>query len=267
MATVVMQDGTEYNVSVLLGDGDSNTKTRKSDKAGLGYMTVSLSLSPANESGYEVCGSRSPGCTKACLFTAGLGAFANVKKGRIAKTRLFFQNREEFKRMLFAELDKWNKKAKKKGLTLACRLNVLSDIMWEKMFPDLFTTFGDVQFYDYTKHYKRAVAYCADKEGIFGSGNFPPNYHLTFSRSETNDNDVLSLIMLNGAINIAVVFDSKELPEQWRSRKVVNGDETDLRFLDEQSTIIGLYAKGRARKDESGFVVNTRRVPLEMAVV
>ncbi len=262
MAIVKMQDGTDYDVKVLLADGDSNTKTRKSDKAGKGYLTVSLSLSPANESGYEVCASRSPGCTKGCLFTAGFGRYSNVKRGRIAKTRLFFQNREIFKEMLFAELTKWNAKAKKKGMILACRLNIVSDIMWEKMFPELFTTFADVQFYDYTKHAKRMMGFelsrvCND------STFFPLNYHLTFSRSETNQWEV-SKIACEKHSNIAVVFDSKEFPEYYAGRKVVNGDETDLRFLDPEGTIVGLYNKGEAKKDESGFVVNTGRIPLEV---
>jgi hypothetical protein len=35
---------------------------------------------------------------------------------------------------------------------------------------------------------------------------------------------------------------------------VFNGDESDLRFLDPQGVIVGLYAKGKAKKDTSGFV-------------
>lgn len=260
MPVVRMPDGSNYDVKVLLADGDSNTKTRKSDKADRGYLTVSLSLSPANESGYEVCASRSPGCTHSCIYTSGFGQYDMVRNARIAKTRLFFQKRTLFKKMLCRELKKWNAKAKRKGLTLACRLNVFSDIQWEKVFPKLFTEFADIQFYDYSKHFKRAISYCILKK----FNKFPPNYHLTFSRSETNDADVEALIQTNASINIAVVFDSKVLPAQWGNRQVVNGDETDLRFLDPPGTIVGLYAKGNGKRDTSGFVVSTNRLALEV---
>lgn len=244
---VEMQDGSLYTVHSLLANGDSNTKLRKSNASGVGYLTVGLSLSPARESGYEMCASRSPGCTEACLFTAGFGVYENVKIARIAKTRLFFQDRAVFKKMLFTELDKWERKARKQGKRLACRLNIVSDAMWEVHFPELFTTFPNVQFYDYTKHYLRTIKYC---EGLL-----PKNYHLTFSRSETNDNEVNQIIKADLPINIAVVFDRKELPLMWRSRFVINGDKTDLRFLDLPHTIVGLYAKGKGKKDNSGFVI------------
>jgi hypothetical protein len=260
MATVRMPDGSDYEVKVLLADGDSNTKLRKSDKAQRGYLTVGLSLAPANESGYEVCASRSPGCTRSCIFTSGFGVYDNVKRSRIAKTVLFFEQREVFKAMLRKELHKWRAKANKQGKVLACRLNVFSDILWERIFPELFTEFADVQFYDYTKHGKRLVS----------PYSLPKNYHLTFSRSECNDDSVSVIMAMNPKANIAVVFDSKELPRNWRPnnplvkpRKVINGDETDLRFLDESGTIVGLYAKGKGKKDESGFVVSTK-IPLEV---
>lgn len=255
MVAVLMQDGSTYDVKTLLSHGDSNTKLRKSNSKSVEYLTVGLSLSPAKESGYEMCGSRSPGCTKACLYTSGIGVYENTKRARIAKTRLFHQDRTLFKQMLFAELSKWASKARKQGKQLACRLNVVSDVMWEKVFPELFTVFPDVQFYDYTKHVRRALTYSVARKT--GDSSFPHNYHLTFSRSETNDDDVSFLIENDCPINIAVVFDSKELPEWWNGRKVINGDETDLRFLDESDTIIGLYAKGQGKKDTSGFVVQS----------
>jgi hypothetical protein len=256
MIAVRMADGSTYNVSVLLSKGDSNTKLRKSDNSGKGYKTVGLSLSPANESGYQTCSSSSAGCRRACLFTAGYGVYEPVRKARIAKTRLFFQDRPTFKKMLISELTTWQRRVNRKGYKLACRLNVVSDIAWEKMMPELFTLFPNVQFYDYTKHYARAR--------LYSLGNFPSNYYLTFSRSENNQKYVDNLIADNCKINIAVVFDSHELPAYFLKRSVINGDETDLRFLDEPGTIVGLYAKGRARKDESGFVVPTNRISLEV---
>ena len=58
----------------------------------------------------------------------------------------------------------------------------------------------------------------------------------------------------SNGMNVAVVF-RKELPATYLGRKVINGDETDLRFLDEKNVIVGLKAKGKAKKDTSGFVV------------
>ncbi len=246
MVPVLMADGTTYNVNNLLGKGDSNAKLNKSDKAGKGYKTVGLSLAPANTSGYEVCASRSPGCTKSCIFTSGHGAMRPVQQARIAKTRLFYSQRDTFYNMLVKELHNANKTAKKAGMILACRLNVFSDLQWEKIFPDLFTEFSDVQFYDYTKHAKRM--------GAFQRGEIPANYHLTFSRSETNDFDV-SYLLLMPKVNITVVF-QKELPAEYKGREVINGDETDLRFLDKQGVIVGLKAKGQGKKDKTGFIVS-----------
>ena len=36
---------------------------------------------------------------------------------------------------------------------------------------------------------------------------------------------------------------------------VVDGDETDLRFMDGAGKIVGLKEKGLAKKDETGFVL------------
>lgn len=255
MVAVSMADGSTYNVNTVLANGDTNAKLTKSNASGKGYLTVALSLSPANESGYETCASRSPGCTQACLFTSGRGNCNSVKTARIAKTRLFFQDRDLFTKMLFSELRKWEKKACKQGRLLACRLNVVSDIMWENICPTLFTSFPTIQFYDYTKHMRRALTYSVSRKT--GDSSFPHNYHLTFSRSETNQENVIYLIENNCPINIAVVFNNKDLPSRYLNREVVNGDETDLRFLDKPGTIVGLYAKGRGKKDMSGFVVPT----------
>lgn len=253
MPIALMADGSSYTVGKLLGKGDSNAKLKKSDDSGKGFLTVGLSLAPANESGYNTCPHASAGCKAACLFTAGMGAFQNVKSGRIAKTRLFFQQRPVFYAMLRGELTAHRKRAQKQGKQLACRLNVLSDIPWEKMFPELFTEFQDVQFYDYTKNAKRATAFSLSRE-LLDYSFFPNNYHLTFSRSESNIKEFTYIVSTTIA-NAAVVFASKQLPSHYAGRVVVSGDETDLRFLDESKVIVGLYAKGKARKDASGFVV------------
>lgn len=238
-------------VTTLLGKGDSNAKLAKSDKAGKGYMTVGLSLAPARTSGYEVCASRSPGCTSECLFECGLGQMKVVQQARIEKTKFFFEDRPAFLALLRKELAFYQRRADKRGLTLACRLNVFSDILWEKVDPDLFREFPRVQFYDYTKHFRRAANYSLK------DNTFPANYHLTFSRSEINDIEIKEIIENRWPINVAVVFSTKNLPSEYAGRPVVKGDETDLRFLDDCPTVVGLYAKGkRAKADKTGFVVS-----------
>jgi hypothetical protein len=131
--------------------------------------------------------------------------------------------------------------AEKKGLVPVFRLNGTSDIAWEKIrfgsFRNIFEAFPTVQFYDYTKIAGRTV---------------PSNYHLTFSAADGNDADVVKAI--DRGYNVAVVFADKKLPEQYNGLTVFNGDESDLRFLDPLKAIIGLYAKGKAKKDSTGFV-------------
>lgn len=246
MPLVTFDDGTEYNVQSLLADGDSNFKLSKSNASGKGFLTFGLSLAPANVSGYNVCASSSPGCRAACLYSSGMGKIHAVQRCRIAKTKLFFEQRTVFLDMLYKELHAAVKKGKKDDKEIAVRLNVLSDIKWEEIQTDIFHTFESIQFYDYTKHAKRMLRWCG--------GTLPFNYHLTFSRSECNHDDCLKV--LNAGGNVTVVFNKKELPKEWNTRKVVNGDETDLRFLDPKNVVVGLYMKGDGKKDKTGFVVN-----------
>lgn len=227
----------------LFTDGENNTKTAKS--AGRGYDTKILHLAPAKESGYEVCSSRSKGCTKACLFTAGRGRMPNVVLGRIRKTILWFEQREEFKRQILQELNSFVKRCNKRGTLPAVRMNGTSDILWEKQFPEIFTSFPTVQYYDYTKHVKRCLA----------NYSLPPNYHLTFSRSESNDLDCKK-VLRQGKINVVIVFDSKDFPSEFWGYPTYSADDDDLRFLDPNGGHIGcLYSKGKAKQDKTGFVL------------
>jgi hypothetical protein len=225
----------------LLGIG-TDAKTSKGSK--FGYLTGILYLAPANVSGWEVCPSRSAGCTEACLFTAGRGVYENVKNARVRKTQLLFQNRAEFLRQLRHDIELLVKKASKLNKVPCVRLNGTSDLGWEGIAKEIMAEFPDVQFYDYTKVLTRMTRYCA--------GKLPSNYHLTFSRSESNWDDCKKVLQMGG--NVAAVF-YKELPDTYEGYKVVNGDESDLRFKDESNVIVGLKAKGKARYDKSNFVI------------
>jgi hypothetical protein len=222
----------------------TNTKLEKDNS----YHALGIQLAPYTLGGFgNVCTSASKGCSEACLFSAGRGSMSNVKDARIARTKKFFTDKQGFMSQLFDEITKAEKSAKRKGLKLALRLNVLSDLPWEKIKHEgktVFEAFPHITFYDYTKHFKRAMA--------FAKGEMPNNYHLTFSRSESNENLVKLILELGG--NVACVF-RNELPKTWQGKKVIDGDKSDLRFLDEKNVVVGLAQKGMAKKDETGFVI------------
>ena len=230
----------------LFTNGLSNVKIAKSEKAGKGYSTLILHFAPADLSGHEVCASRSEGCTAACLNTSGRGNMQSVQDARNRRTNMWFDNRKEFKAQIFTELKAFVKKCVKNGVTAAVRMNGTSDILWERQFPSLFSNFPMIQFYDYTKHLKRCLP----------NYSLPSNYHLTFSRSESNADNVKK-VLKGGLINVAVVFDSKDFPSTWGGFPTYSADEDDMRFLDPSGGHVGcLYAKGRGKRDETGFVVH-----------
>lgn len=219
----------------------SNPKIEKS--ISFGYLTAGLHLAPANLSGYEVCHKRSKGCTRSCLNTAGHGAFTAVQRARIAKTKFYFEDRTGFADQLVKELSAFVRKAFRRGLKPAVRLNLTSDLSWED--SGIMGVFPEIQFYDYTKVLTRMAK--------FLDGGLPPNYHLTFSRSESNERACDSVAAKGG--NIAAVFSCAGLPPTYKGVPVVSGDAHDLRFLDPSPCYVGLVAKGRAKKDKSGFVI------------
>jgi len=227
----------------LLNSG--NSKTRKGEKKG--FTTYGIHLAPASLSGFNVCDSSSAGCRWACLNTAGRGAMNSVQKARIKKTLFFFKDKQGFLAELWAEVAKSIKSAARKNMIPCFRLNLTSDLPWEKIKfngQSVMEAFPNVQFYDYCKSPERMTK--------FVNGEMPKNYHLTFSRSETNG--ALALAFLKSGGNVAMVF-RKSLPATYFGHEVIDGDETDLRFLDGSGKIIGLKEKGLAKKDETGFVL------------
>jgi hypothetical protein len=233
----------------LLSTG--NPKILKGIKQG--YNTYILHLAPADLSGYNTCPKATAGCKAACLNTAGRGGMFKkgestnmIQEARIRKTKMFYEHRQDFMLALKKDIELAIKQSKKLGLIPVIRLNGTSDLSWEKydMIPgqNVFECFPDIQFYDYTKILGRKV------KGI-------ANYNLTFSAADGNDADVYSAI--SQGYNIATVFGIKKtlpMPETYMGRPVFNGDESDLRFLDPKGVVVGLYAKGKAKKDTSGFV-------------
>lgn len=234
----------------------ANPKIQKGTK--LGYLSFILHLAPATLSGKETCPKRTAGCTAACLNTAGRGGMFRrgentnmIQEARIRKTKMFFEDREAFMEQLEQDINLGIRQAKRLGLTPVFRLNGTSDLAWEKYTlkgsdRNVFEMFPNVQFYDYTKVLGRKVSQYK-------------NYHLTFSAADGNDKDVAGAIAQG--MNVAMVFD--KLPAEYMGRAVNDADEHDLRFLDPRNTIAGLKAKGRAKKDTSGFV--RRMIPITVA--
>jgi hypothetical protein len=227
----------------------ANPKIQKGTK--LGYLSFILHLAPADLSGKETCPKRTAGCTAACLNTAGRGGMFKrgentnmIQKARIRKTEYFFNDRAGFMLDLAYDIQKAIKFAERKGLTPVFRLNGTSDLSWEKYEVPVFCTenifelFPTVQFYDYTKVLGRKVKHI-------------PNYHLTFSKADGNDADVAEALMQG--MSVVAVYD--KIPAG-----VPSADETDLRFLDPKGIMLGLKAKGRAKKDYSGFVIRLTEV-------
>ena len=217
----------------------ANPKIQKGTK--LGYLSFILHLAPSTLSGKNTCPKATPGCIAACLNTAGRGGMFRkgettntIQKARIRKTKQYFDEREQFLADLEADIRKAIKFAAKQGLIPVFRLNGTSDLAVEKW--GIIEKFPTVQFYDYTKVLGRKVSHL-------------PNYHLTFSKADGNDSDVAEALLQG--MSVVAVYD--EIPAG-----VPSADETDLRFLDPKGIMLGLKAKGRAKKDYSGFVIRIK---------
>jgi hypothetical protein len=228
----------------------SNAKTVKGEK--LGYLTGVLYLAPAMLSGYQVCPmALIAGCEQACLNKAGLGGvYSSIQRARIAKTRRFFEDREAFMADIVRSIRSIGKQAVKKGMTPLIRLNGTSDIRWENVpvtldgvtYDNLMLAFPDLQFYDYTK--------------IANRKNIPSNYDLTFSYSGVSAYQPFVAKAQKSLMRIAVVFrHEKQIPTSFLGMECIGGDNSDVRHIEPGNVVVALYAKGPAKRDQSGFVV------------
>jgi len=229
-------------VKFLLSKGDTNTKTAKNN-----LKTFILYLAPADTIGsHNLCPFASEGCKKVCLYSAGRGKFNNVQESRINKAKFWAYDRKQFYIQLTNEILKIDTAAKRKNEDIAIRLNGTSDIDHLDLIKRytgidfLLPFYSNLFFYDYTKNPNIVNKY------------FDTNYKITFSRSESNEKTALKVLELGG--NVAAVFENN-LPEYWNGYKVINGDETDLRYFDPANVVVGLKAKGDAKKDTSNFVI------------
>jgi hypothetical protein len=248
----------------LIGIEVDPKSTKGSDE---GYLTAVQYFAPNKISGFNVCVDATIGCIKACLFTAGKGRFSMVQEARIRRTLFFFKERDAYFAQLIKEILALIRKAKRRNMTPAVRLNGTSDLPWERIaftyqgvrYANIMQLFPLLQFYDYTATGARLL------------GELPDNYDLTFSYKETEANHGMADLLLRMGKRVAAVFNVKAgyvkgthihkhtLPTTYAigndTYTVTNGDVNDLRFLDPQGVIVGLRAKGDARKDKSGFVL------------
>lgn len=241
---------------------DTNAKTVKGQKEG--FLTGILYMAPANLSGYNTCAmAEIAQCDKACLNTAGLGGvYSSIQEARIKKARLYFEERDLFMYNIVQDIKKLIKKAADKGFIPLVRLNGTSDIKWENVpltidgidYPNVMSVFPEVQFYDYTKIANRV--------------NLPKNYDLTFSYSGVLKYQKYVNVALQNKMRIAVVFRSeKTIPSKFLGLDCVSGDNTDIRHIEAGNIIVALYAKGKAKKDNTGFVVDHVKPVFNLTVV
>jgi hypothetical protein len=236
----------------------TNAKTSKGDR--YGFLTGVLYLAPSDISGEQVCPmAKTAGCESACLYSAGRGAFSNVQQARINKTHRFFFDRDNFMSDLVKSIKSLIMKAEKTHMIPLVRLNGTSDIRWENVIfrhegklVNIFEVFPHTQFYDYTK--------------ISNRKDIPSNYDLTFSYSGLREFlPHVEKAKLAG-MRIATVFRKREdIPSEFMGLECVDGDDSDIRHLDPQGVIVALYAKGKAKSDASGFVVDRKIIPIRLA--
>ena len=234
----------------LLGVG-TNAKTVKGD--GSEYLTAILYMTPykimVDGKLFNSCSMAAiASCIEACLYTAGRGQMNNVQTARQRKAEWFYRDRASFMDQLYTDVHKFQKYCLTRGIKPCIRLNGTTDIRWELIKDadgqNIFEAFPLVQWYDYTKISNRKTKHIK-------------NYHLTWSYSGANADYASKLTdALANGMNAAVVFRKEYKLPKWRGINVTDGDKDDLRFLDPCNSIVKLYAKGKARQDTTGFVVD-----------
>lgn len=227
----------------LLSLGSTNSKTAKNS-----LDTFILYLSPFNQNsfGINVCPKASPGCVASCLFSAGRGRFSNVINARTNKTDFLLSDKLGFLTMLKNELVKINNKAIKESKKIAIRLNGTSDLDFVGMVKNKLNfdllSLENLLFYDYTKIYGKALKYKDSK-----------NYFVTLSLAENSNLNEIKMA-LNLGINVSAVF-KNNIPDQLLGFPVIDGDKTDIEMIFNTGVILGLKAKGKAKKDKTGFAI------------
>lgn len=257
---IVTIGGRPIRVGIIVQNGKDNPKIAKN--ASEQYTPLAIVLSPHKSSGVGNVCSHAAHCIDSCLDHQGMGSFGGIPgftihASRIARTVLWYRERQYFLDTLHKEIALWKIKAECAGKKLCFRPNTFSDIAWEK--HGVPQAHPDIQWYDYTKNPRRV-------------GAVLDNYWVTFSRDSVKD-DALCAALVNSGKNVAVVFDDgrststrnlhgpgKSLPSMWNGLPVFSGDDTDARWTDPRGVVVGLVLKAasndqRNKALESGFAV------------
>lgn len=230
----------KYGFADLITAPDANSKLSKSE----GYRNIGVSLTPATVGSLNNCIASTPKCRAACLaFTGRIemesGKGGVISRSRLGRTKLLAENPQLFADILYAQLLREDRKAKRDGVNVAFRPDVLSDRFWHLENPWIFEAFPNWEVYGYTKSVLKVQQ--------FIDGELPKNYHMTFSWSE-QANPVYVRSILESGVNVAVPFYDRQtlkgcLADTFLGFPVVDGDKSDLRFLDPQGVVVGLRAK------------------------
>jgi hypothetical protein len=249
----------------------ANSKLKKLPGRAGKYRAIGCALAPFRfaSAAHNLCTWATAGCVEACngLF-AGMNVTPSTRFALIGRARLYLEFRELFKRKLRAEVAAFVKLCTRRGRIPAIRLNVSSDIVWEKIFPELFAEFPTADFYDYSKGLPKHRK------------NLPANYSIVHSWSENTTFADIENIFAVGR-NVIMAFDSAYNPQQHRygalpesvvfrcretGREIVaqvyNADRQDIRIpkLDGVRKVGGLHGKsGNARVEnsvKSGFMIH-----------
>jgi len=239
----------KHGFGSLITKPNGNAKLMKSKD----WYNAGISLAQASLSGYNMCLASTIMCRNGCLGKTGRAEFTPmIEKARVNRTKLFATNPDLFWTVLEPQLHAIDRKATKLGLPVAFRPNVLSDQSWHTLFPQMFSEFPHWQFYSYTKVKRKVREYT--------EGKLPANYHVTYSWSERGRLDYIRGILAKG-VNVAVPFYDKKtlkptLPSEWKGFNVIDGDITDLRFLDPKGVIVGLKVKLPKRRTAAVRKIN-----------
>lgn len=207
----------------------------------------SLMLAPASTSGFNVC-SASGDCERFCVSYTGKGGIPTVQKARIRKTLLFMNDRVTFFELLENDICQLAEHAHQQRKQLVIRLNTFSDLAFELIKPELFKSFHDVLFIDYTKRKDRILRYIR--------GLFPKNYFLAYSHNEKSED--FSIYALQNGVNVSfVVRRPKQIPLKIEGFQVTDADYSDSWIIDNIGTIGILKAKGKLISSDSPFVLDS----------
>lgn len=209
---------------------------------GSGRYTLGLSLPPATSSDIANLCAFEDQCAEKCVGTGGSNRFTTASNGKLARLKLLVEDTPAAIAMIVYGIESKVKVHTQEGVGV--RLNVYSDLRWERVLPTWFwKRFANVVFYDYTKHplSSRPVS------------SLPDNYKLTYSVSQRSTVQQISIQRKAGR-SVAVVVETRggKIPNTKDYRpfsvevdgvSVIDGDANDRRYLDEPGSVVLLRRK------------------------